>query len=390
MNHNDTNLEVPILISIIPNLVGGEGHIIPYHNSLTEAANILGWKHVVAFAPDAVIKKLSANWYSCLYHENLEKEMHPIKRVLKFREIYRLGVNIANFLNEKILSSSNYPIIFIERFIHVQLFALLIALYLIPRKDIAVWILYRRDVHKAKTRWIYKFLNQAIKKKIHPSKFHLLTDSETLSQSLASYFDEIVTVMPIPHTDVTHSKIIRKSNHKITCWWAGPPREEKGWDVVKSLVNHVSQEANQICIVAAESSKLIPVLGGAQVQLIPNNLTRVQYLEWLNTCDIVLLPYDNNAYINRTSGIFTECIMAAKIPFVTNGTWMAKELDKYGLQELVTDWKNLEILVNKITKISTCLAVKSKIVNIQREYQDFHNVHNYAQSMKKLFDLSYN
>jgi hypothetical protein len=386
MNQHDTN-QVPILVSIIPNLIGGEGHIIPYHNSLTEAANILGWKHVLAVAPDTAINNLPSNWHFCLSHENLEREMHPITRIFKFIEIYRLGTAIANYLKVQVLPYSNYPIIFIERFIHAQIFALLIALYLIPKRDITVWLLYRRDVHKAKTRWIYKLINQTIKKKLAPGKFHLLTDSETLSKSLASYFNEIVTVMPIPHTDVIHSEICSKPDNKIICWWAGPPREEKGWDVIKHLVSYVSEEASKICIVAAESSGLMAILGGVKVKLIPNNLTRVQYLEQLATCDFVLLPYDKIAYSDRTSGIFTECIMAGKIPLVTEETWMAKELYKYSIEELVTDWKNPEIFVKQITQLSKCLTVKSKIVKIKQEYQGFHNVQSYAQSMKNLLDL---
>jgi hypothetical protein len=389
MNQRNVSQDIPILISIIPNLLGGEGHIIPYHNSVTKAADILGWKHIAAVAPDPKITDLPPNWDTCLSSKNLEATTNPIFRIFKFKDIYDLGDTIAQFL-QQVVPYSNYPIVFIERFIHVQLLALLIALYIIPRQNLSVWLLYRRDTHQDKTRWLYKLLNKAVKQILEPGKFHLLTDSEILSKSLSNYFNETVTVMPIPHTEVIDTEAIPKQSNEIVCWWAGAPRLEKGWDAMKSFVTSVSEEANKICVVAAENSQLLPVPGGVKVKLISNKLTQLEYVKWLATCDIVLLPYDATAYSERTSGIFTECIMAGKIPVVSEGTWMAKELYKYGIEELIINWEKPEIVANKILKISKSLTVKNKVMKIYENYHSFHNVETYSREMNKIFDNSYN
>ncbi|MEH1842474.1 MAG: hypothetical protein V7L20_28025 [Nostoc sp.] len=390
MNQNDASQSIPILISIIPNLMGGEGHIIPYHVSVSKAANLLGWKHVAAVAPEPKIVDLPVNWQACLSSDNLELKINPIIRIFKYNDIYKFGFSIAKYLEKKILPNSKYNIIFIERFIHVQLLGLLIALCIIPKENLSVWLLYRRDTHKDKTRSIYKVLNKLIKIILKSGKFHLLTDSESLSKSLSNYFNEPVTVMPIPHTDFIDVKAVPSLTNEVICWWPGAPRAEKGWNIIKSLITSVSEEAKQICVVAANTSELSPLFNGVRVKLIPHNLSKSDYLKWLKTSNIILLPYDADAYSERTSGIFTECIIAGKIPVVTKGTWMARELYKYGMEELIIEWNQPDIIVSKIINLSKSLTVKKKIKEIHKAYQNFHSVESYAQQMQTLFDDSYN
>jgi hypothetical protein len=388
MNQNDRLEEQPTLISIIPNLMGGEGHIIPYHLAVSKAANLLNWKHIAAVPFESTTDHFPNNWYFCLSNVELERKIHPIQRILKFNDVWKLATTIANFLNQKVLISDHYPIIFIERFIHIQLLSLLIALCIVPRKNITVWLLYRRDTHKDNTAWIYKLLNKLIKKILEPNKFQLLTDSEFLSKSLGNYFNEAVTVMPIPHTDFINLETPAHESNEIICWWPGTPRIEKGWNIIKSLVTVSSDAAKQICLVAAQSSELLPLAGSIQVKLIANYLAEKEYLCWLKTCDIILLPYDAVAYSERTSGIFTECIIAGKIPVVTQGTWMAKELSKYGLDELIIDWNYPELTIEAIIKLAKSESLKNKILEIQAVFQSFHSVENYAHYMSKLLKCS--
>ncbi len=41
--------------------MAGEGHIIPYHISVTNALKILGWEHVVLYTPEDGIPLLPSN-----------------------------------------------------------------------------------------------------------------------------------------------------------------------------------------------------------------------------------------------------------------------------------------------------------------------------------------
>lgn len=379
----------PILVSIIPDLVGGKGHVFPYHHSVSKAAKLLGWEHRVAVPKEPIIKDLPEDWSACLSHEDLEAEANLWTKISKINGSLALGLSIANYLRQKILPKAKPTIIFMERFIHLQLLSLAIALWFIPRKNLVVWLLYRRDTHNTKTRFVYKILTKLIKIILAPGRLQLLTDSELLSQSLSSYFAEPIKVMPIPHTEINFAHELTPENTIITCCWLGPPRKEKGWSNVKRLVKTQSEFASKICLVASESANLSTVTNGINIKLIKDNLTRIEYDSWLCICDFILLPYDPEAYQERTSGIFTECIFAGKIPLVTPDTWMARELSKYSLDELIINWHKPKTILAKIVEIKNNLNIQNKLAKMQSEYQNFHNIEEYATRMQTIFKVCY-
>jgi hypothetical protein len=393
----------PTLVSIIPNLEGGQGHIIPYHIAVDKVTQILDWKHQVAYSPDSQLTDLPVDWIGCLDGAKLEKKTHGFSKFIKPFEVISFAKTIYQFLSNQVLPNSTNTIIFLERFIHLQLFGLWLAISFLPTENLYIWILYRRDIHNEKTRFIYKILNKLIKYKVKPQNFQLLSDSELLAQSLGYYFGETLKVMPIPHTEFKSKppsfSLLKSLNHQqnypdnnnnnnyILCWWAGPPREEKGWSIIKNIVNCQCSQANKFCLVAAKNSQLQSKQGGIKVHLIPNNLTRLDYEKWLSKSDIILLPYDAKAYQEKTSGIFTEAIIAGTIPLVTKKSWMANELLKYNLHELIIDWNKPENIFENIEKIldKSCLQIINKFQIMQQEYRCFHSLENYAQKFYKLF-----
>ncbi len=380
----------PVLVSLIPNLMRGEGHIIPYHIAVSKAANLLQWQHLVVFPTDASVKELPSNWYGGLRGASLEDKIHPLQRILNLYQIWQLSITIVDFIRAKAWPSGTQTIIFMERFIHLQLLALLIALCLVPKRKITVWLLYRRDIHQDKTAWIYKLIIKSIKFILVPGRLHILTDSELLSQSLGSYFQEPLTVMPIPHTDKITFTNIPKNRQQIICWWPGIPRYEKGCEQIKSLTRVGNSCAERICLVAAKNSDIVPIKGGVKVKLVEDHLSEKEYLNWLENSDIILLPYNTFAYKERTSGIFTEGAIAGKILLVTAGTWMARELMKYGLEELIINWEQPESVLERIIATAASEELQVKIKAMQAAYQSFHSIENYAHLMQQLFEATEN
>ena len=375
----------PIFVSLIPNLMEGEGHIIPYHKAVNKAIKKLGWQHKVIVPIDNKVDNLPTGWDEGLSNNNLEKEGNLLIKFFRINESIQLAKTIAYYLKNDVINDSNSSIIFLERFIHLQLFALYLALLWVPTNNLSVWLLYRLDTHKDNTRWIYKLLNALIKKRINKGKFKLLTDSDRLSQSLSNYFKTPVTVMPIPHTDIGHCSIKSQASSKIICWWPGSPREEKGWDIIKKIAHYSGENTQNICLVCAETSQVVSVENGVELTLVENYLTREEYYHWLGTSQIILLPYNYPAYEGRTSGIFTESIMAGKTPLVTENTWMASELLKHNLAELIINWENEKQVFDMIKKVINTKIIQDKVSKMQYGYQQFHNIDNYAAVMNKIY-----
>jgi hypothetical protein len=367
--------------------MGGEGHIIPYHQAVEQAIASLGW-HYHAIAPqEPTIAHFPDSWLAALPATQLELEGSLREKLLRMKEAITLGFAMSSALNAVIQPQSS-TIIFLERFIHLQLLALWVALWRVPVANLSVWLLYRRDTHQDKTRGIYKWLNQQIAKKLGGDRLKLLTDSELLAQSLSNFFEQPVTVMPIPHTEVLESGDYRSRSPYLLCWWAGSPRLEKGWEQIRELVAAKTELADRLCLLAAESANLKVSEGGLSVKLIPDNLSRADYIYWLGFCDVILLPYDAESYRERTSGIFTECIIAGKLPVVTPETWMARELADYDLKDLAISWKNPEVAIAQILQLAEDRQIRDRLKQMQSAYQKQHNVASFAEQLKKLHYLS--
>ena len=191
--------------------------------------------------------------------------------------------------------------------------------------------------------------------------------------------------MPIPHTDITHCRIKSQESSPIICWWPGSPREEKGWNIIKELAHYSGDNTKNIQLVCAETSQVESTNNGVELMLVQNYLTREEYYHWLGVSQIILLPYNYPAYEGRTSGIFTECIMAGKTPLVTQKTWMAYELHKYNLAELVIDWQEPQQVFDIIQKLVKSDIIQDKIKRMQQSYEQFHSVDNYSCVMKQIY-----
>lgn len=389
MNKGNSNTIMPTLVSVVPDLLNGQGHVYEYHQTVGKAASLIGYKHLVATSPDTIINQLPTNWTACLDSNNLEWQTSTIFKIFKIKDIYDWSTRLAKYLQVKVIPNSGFVVIFLERFVIPHLLAVILTSLLIPRKNLSIWLLYRRDIHNQKNRFFYKCLNNLIKFLLPSKKFQLITDSELLSKSLSRYFEMPVNVVPIPHTEVTLSTdTYTKPDNEILCWWVGSPREEKGLDIMKFFATTVCKSANKICVLAAKSSVIPAVTGGVRVQLIEDILSRSEYLKWLLTCDICLMPYKSFDYRERTSGVFTECVIAGKIPVVMSNTWMASELSKYHLEDLIIDWQVPISDMDKIVGFTKDLYIREKLNCMQREYGEFHSLQGYANKIKMIYSLT--
>ena len=365
--------------------MGGEGHIIPYHQALGQAVTGLGWSHEAWIARHSLVDDLPVTWRPCLASVDLEADGHLVSKALRLPQVWQLASSIAHKL--KALPAQGLTVLFLERFIHLQLLALVLALAQLPqpqRANLALWLLYRRDVHRDQTRGLYKVLNQALYHLLGPQHCVLLTDSEPLSQALQAYFQVPLTVLPIPHTHFPALGPINCQRPPIYCWWPGSPRPEKGWEIIQRLGQTPTPWAADFCLVAARSAHLSPVPQGVSLAEIEDRLSRDNYSQWLQKSSIILIPYDPQAYRERTSGIFTEAVIAGRLPLVTDGTWMAQELRRYQLEVLILQWHDPAQVWQQITTLLRKPGLLESLTRMQQAYQRFHCLENYTQVLARL------
>jgi negative regulator of sigma E activity len=75
--------------------------------------------------------------------------------------------------------------------------------------------------------------------------------------------------------------------------------------------------------------------------------------------------------------------VAGAVPFVTAGTWMAYELQRFGLGELVCDWSRADI-ADRIAAGLARESVKEPLARMRLAYGRYHSEESFAQAMRDL------
>lgn len=376
------------LMAVVPCMRNFAGHEAHYHQAVSRAAELNGWKYVIAVPDDCVLPDNPGNWIKCLKRFDIFRPGLFRRICANLKQLIGYVSSVRRFLNKQILSAGNYrKIIFIESFKVTHFAGFVLSLFFISRRDVSVWVLYRQEPVFLRYGFTYKTLNRILLF-LFNSRVRLLTDSELLQEPLESFFGRTVSLVPIPHANIEtrglHVDLPAVLNGRIICWWPGPPRKEKGWDIIKGLASALrkDKDADKLCLVAAESAQLDAGVEDVCLLELEESLSVLEYAAWMSTADIILLPYDSQ-YRKATSGIFIEGIVAGKIPIVTKDTWMANELSKYGLSDLVVDWLRPD-LISRVIEIYGDKSIKERLDVMKKACLDYHNERSFAEAIKLL------
>ena len=377
--------ETPLVVSLMFCLDSELGHIFAYNQSVGQAANLLGWDHVAVGRAAAHVTSLPAGWNLSLGTQDNYFRFPPLVRIEKLLKLIRSLASVLRSYRDQ-----HRPVIFLlEWFDPVHLVALGLALVLSPRgPNWYIWIMHRFELSPMVTK-LYRLLHTVIHWRLGRARLVLFSESELVVQAFVKNFGQSGYVLPMP-------QIVSKREQpkwptsdglmagKVVCWWPGLPGSAKGLSIMARLVQMTGPEAEKFYIVADEGSHLAPVPGGCQVRLLPSGISRAEYVGWMHSIDIALLPYSPVMYATRTSGPFGDALATSKPPVVTDGTWMAHELRQHGLEQLILDWDSPSILAD-LLRVARDPALPAKLARMQAAYADYHSVPGYARVIQRVF-----
>jgi hypothetical protein len=343
------------------------GHFYHYHRAVQKAMELYGSEVFVYANREAkfeVTPRGWKKWFSSYYNTKLRKQFkEDCKRLFK-------------------QPSEGKRIFFIEFFCRRDFFLYAMAALLYARKDDILWILYRDDlaIRRKKNarviRQMSKLLKLRFKKRLLP-----LTDSELLADYYQQWFRERPTVLPVIYPSVSIST--SKPKEKLVCSWLGSPREEKGASEIARLVQFSDPQSAQIELDVSGAAYLPPIRNQITVSLRKAYLTETEYYASLHRSDVVLLPYDPERYRRKTSGVFVEAILCGKLTLAKGGSWIAYELNRFGLKELIVDWENPQFFSHLISLVNN-VSLQQKLQTMQQAYQAFHGEENFARTLHSL------
>lgn len=357
--------------ALLPRLISKEGHIFPYHTSMQEALQLIQWNYTAYIPKKAAIFPSPLGWQAVLANDLSEKPKNLFQKlVILFTNIFPLRRIFKNIQNQP------KAVLFIEHFEFQHLAAITTALFWI-KPEFQFWILYRYEFGNKKAKIaLYRLFLKFMNWKCGTKNVKCLTDSELLAEVLQIDLQCPISVVPIPHTD--RPKLPkRKSKKPFLCWWPGSQlREDKGLFIIQQLLKLMKNQ-NDFKFIIAEKAKGF-FSSNSNIDFISSFLSREEYLDWMQKADLILLPYSGENYSRRTSGIFVEAVSMGSMPVTTKNTWMAYELTKFGLQELIFCWDE-ENLIDQLTKLPNDPFLCQKLEKMTLHYQNFHTQKKFSE-----------
>lgn len=378
------------LITINPCFFSQLGHNFYYLKSVEKACESIGWNFSAILPKKNLIENLPAHWVKSLdcpilkvCYELVEKK--PYKRPRK-KERFKQRLKYYYSLAKSLKAMSNKDqfqkrVLFYEAFSLSDIQLVLKLLKILRLSNTEVWLMmrYPHSFYAEKELCEYKKLIAKAKAGHWPLK--LVADTELLAVDLSEYFDFPVTVFPIPMTQLGQPS--KTNNDSIICWWPGVVRADKGLDIIQQFAASENATNSKITLVAAESAHLTLQSNGPKIKLLTDHLSKEDYIHYFNQSDVILLPYNEPRYQKSSSNIFMEAVLSDSIPLVYPDTWMAYELSRFDLDELIIDWSP-EHLSDKIVKLHQNKNIRDKLAKLKKKYSEFHTIDSYGQTMLHL------
>lgn len=169
----------------------------------------------------------------------------------------------------------------------------------------------------------------------------LMADSEALVAEYRQMSDLTFHLTPIPHTNTDGQGSQALCGKNIRIIYPGEARSNKGFQLLPHLTNgfrrtefadSVEFHIHAYCHNSQQDfyRQAMGQFCGDNVVFYFDQMNAAEYEDFLQSADLVVLPYTRANYYKQTSGPFSEAVGASKPTIVPKGTWMADVSQEYG------------------------------------------------------------
>jgi len=211
------------------------------------------------------------------------------------------------------------------------------------------------------------------------------TDTDPLSEQWNSLGSYHFCTLPIPHDDSLR-RIPRELTAPLIISYIGDARDEKGFQHLAQLVGDIRAagfdsgkvrfrfQSNFNVPLGEAGSRIakaeLSLMSGDGVELLEGPFDSNEYTNLINTSDILLVPYDENNYYARSSGVFAEALIACVPVVYPVKSWMGRELldENINYSKLVenrsqlTPWSHLLDQNSKMVRLPVSQTLKNPVV----------------------------
>lgn len=204
------------------------------------------------------------------------------------------------------------------------------------------------------------------------------TDTEHLSKSYEKLTKLPIVTLPIPfnHGFISNNTRSNRDLSELKIGYFGDARLEKGYNLIPEAIEKLSlldiKRSYRFVIQSnfnseggekgiAEAREKLEKM--KNVDIIYKSMNSKEYYENIMNVDAILIPYDSERYVARSSGILIEALATGKPVLTSAGSWMSSQVsddhsvvwDKcdslhISLGNLINNFDNLSVGAKKISQ----------------------------------------
>lgn len=359
--------EIDAITIVSPLCISEMGHHYPYFSAFLTAMKEQGIEADTLISKSFPIKDLTERW-GFFFHTSKNKWI---------RTLLHFGDYLCLFFQRR---KSTKALLF-ESFRMIDLFPIFLGLFFFHQRGRKTLFFFRDTVHPHPLQQkMLKGFMKLILWKLH-NDYVGVTDSILIANEIEKWLHKKIIVLPIPHTSGLTATLTSNPS-EILMWLPGMPSDAKGLSQIRSLLSRADPNLSFLVSEKAKAS-FQDVETRAKLSFLEKPLSQEEYHQLMKRCDLLPLPYDPFIYRNRTSGIFVEAISSEKLVITQEGTWIAFELKRFNLNELILNWEDPEIY-QKIQALFLNPSVREKRSLMRKEYQKYHSVSTFGKELKNL------
>lgn len=227
----------------------------------------------------------------------------------------------------------------------------------------------------------------------HPRTW-LCSDTEEMVKQFGEISEVPIHLLPLP---LVIKDTGGQSNRDATIMrvaYLGHTSMLKGAHLLPEIVQRVWADGNgphfliqlfanaQLCASLKEAFAKTPP--GA-VTLVDNAVDAATYRKFLNEADIVLLPYAREFYGWASSGIFTEALSIGKVVVVPEGTWLARQVEKFHAGGVIFSAFNAKSIAEAVQRAVRSLPQLTQLASTAApEWTTYHSPRRFVDTMLSL------
>lgn len=355
------------LLVFSPHCSDKSGHYFAYYSSLERICNSLGWSAVFLISRKNIL--INTPNYQRWFHSQQNKIVQGIFRIFDYFRGFQFSDRETMYM--------------LESYSLLDLFSFTIA-SIISRKKKCLLFFIRDGMEAYPKKQVVFFSIIKLLARIYKDRFWLLTDSELIQQSYLNTFGLDIHVFPIPHTSKC-MPLKKRSSSRVKIWIPGSPNPSRGQNInIECCWILTSSDTDMNLYLSDQFAPMIPK--DKRTIFLPYYLDEESYARLHSESTFIFLLYDSMIYASRTSGIFVEAVISGTFVLVLEGGWLAFELKKFNLYELILSKDEITpAFVGKLAEIANSEIVRKKFLIMSEQYRRYHNEKTYQEKMKSLF-----